>query len=200
VLFEELTREESLELLARLRLGRLACARGNQPYVVPFYFAYDNNYLYSFSMVGQKIEWMRANPLVCVEAEEIVSPRQWTSVVIFGRYEELVESEADRARRNQPPHPLSRSISETPELPSTRDFAYRLLRQNAMWWEAGSVKPGGRNTELPPVPLYYRIHIVQITGHRSIPDSVVPRSLPIADSGENGWAHRILRQFRTKWK
>jgi uncharacterized protein len=202
VLIQELTREASLDLVARMRLGRLACARGNQPYVVPFYFAYDNNCLYSFSMVGQKIEWMRANPLVCVETEEIVSPRQWTSVVIFGRYEELVESEADRARRNQPPHPVSRSISETPELPSTRDFAYRLLRQNAMWWEPGSVKPGDRNTDLPPVPLYYRIQIVQITGHRGAPDSVAPpqTSLPLTDSGGNGWAQRILRQLRGKRK
>jgi uncharacterized protein len=202
VLIQELTREASLDLLARMHLGRLACARGNQPYVVPFYFAYDNNYLYSFSMVGQKIEWMRANPLVCVETEEIVSPRQWTSVVIFGRYEELLDSEADRARRNQPPRPVSRSISETPERPSTRDFAYNLLRQNAIWWEPGSVKTGHRDTDLPPVPLYYRIQIVQITGHRGAPDSVAPpqTSPPLTDSGGNGWAQRILRQLRGKWK
>jgi uncharacterized protein len=200
VLIQELTKEASLELLARMRLGRLACARGNQPYVVPIYFTYDNDCLYSLSMIGQKIEWMRANPLVCVEMEEIVSPQQWTSVIIFGRYEELLDTEADRARRNQPPRPVSRSISETPERPSTRDFAYKLLRQNARWWEPGSVKTGHHDTELPPGPLYYRIHIVQITGHRGIPDSVVPTdtSLPMADSGEDGWAQRILRQLRGK--
>jgi uncharacterized protein len=56
VLIQELTRETSLDLLARMRLGRLACAQGTQPYVVPFYFAYDNDCLYSFSTVGQKIE------------------------------------------------------------------------------------------------------------------------------------------------
>jgi hypothetical protein len=37
--------ETSLDLLARMRLGRLACAQGTQPYVVTFYFAYDNDYL-----------------------------------------------------------------------------------------------------------------------------------------------------------
>jgi uncharacterized protein len=197
VLIQELTREASLQLLARMRLGRLACARGNQPYVVPFYFAYDNNFLYSFSTVGQKIEWMRANPLVCVETEEIVSPQQWTSVIIFGRYEELLASETEGARRNQPLRSISRSISETSERPSTSDFAYKLLRQNAIWWEPGSVKTGHHDTELPLVPVYYRIHIVQITGHRGTPDSVAPpdTSLPMTESGENGWAQRILQQL-----
>lgn len=198
MLIQELTREASLHLLARMRLGRLACARGNQPYVVPFYFVYNNNYLYSFSMVGQKIEWMRANPLVCVEADEIVTPQQWASVIIFGRYEELLDSEADRARRNQPPRPM-RSIPETPERPSTRDFAYKLLRQNAMWWEPGSVKTGHHDTELPLVPLYYRIYIVQITGHRGTPDSVAPPDTSLSiDSDQNGWAQRILRHLHGK--
>ena len=76
MLIQELTRQASLDLLARTRFGRLACAQGAQPYVVPFYFVYDNDCLYSFSTIGQKIEWMRANPLVCVEADEVVSPHQ----------------------------------------------------------------------------------------------------------------------------
>jgi uncharacterized protein len=54
VLIEELSRQAYLDLLARARLGRLACAQGSQPYVVPFYFAYHHNYLYSFSTVGKK--------------------------------------------------------------------------------------------------------------------------------------------------
>ena len=41
------------------------------------------------STVGQKIDWTRKNTLVCVEADEVVSPQQWMSVVVFGRYEEL---------------------------------------------------------------------------------------------------------------
>jgi nitroimidazol reductase NimA-like FMN-containing flavoprotein (pyridoxamine 5'-phosphate oxidase superfamily) len=51
-------------------------------------------------MVETREKWMRANPLVCVETEEVVSPHQWASVIIFGRYEELLDSEADRARRS----------------------------------------------------------------------------------------------------
>ena len=89
MLIQELTRQESVDLLARARLGRLACANDTQPYVVPFFFAFDNDYLFGFSTVGQKIEWMRANPNVCVEVDEIVNPQQWMSVVVFGQYEEM---------------------------------------------------------------------------------------------------------------
>jgi uncharacterized protein len=83
VVIEEITIQASLDLLARTRLGRLGCAIGSQPYVVPFYFAYQDYSLYSFTTVGQKIEWMRANPLVCVEADEVVSSQEWLSVVVF---------------------------------------------------------------------------------------------------------------------
>src|SRR4030095_7348470 len=66
VLIQDLTSPASLELLASTRLGRLACTQGAQPYVVPVHFAYHDRALYGFATVGQKIEWMRANPLVCV--------------------------------------------------------------------------------------------------------------------------------------
>ena len=89
MLIRELSRQESLDLLARSRLGRLACARGAMPYIVPLYFAYDDEYLYSFSTFGQKIEWMRDNPNVCVEVDEVANPQQWVSVVIFGQFEEM---------------------------------------------------------------------------------------------------------------
>jgi nitroimidazol reductase NimA-like FMN-containing flavoprotein (pyridoxamine 5'-phosphate oxidase superfamily) len=63
----DLTDTECQEVLQRLNLGRIACAKDNQPYVVPAYFYLDGRYLYSFGTLGQKIEWMRTNPRVCVE-------------------------------------------------------------------------------------------------------------------------------------
>jgi hypothetical protein len=63
----ELSRKASLTLLTKLRLARLACAKGLQPYITPIHYAYHDGYFYSFSTVGQKINWMRANPLVCLE-------------------------------------------------------------------------------------------------------------------------------------
>jgi len=179
VLIQELTRETSLDLLARTRLGRLACAQGAQPYVVPFYFAYDNNYLYSLSTVGQKIEWMRANPLVCVEASEVVSPQQWVSVIVFGRYEEL---------------------TDTPEWQRTRAFAHRLLTRNAVWWEPAYVKTILHGTPRPLVPVFYRIRGLQITGHRATPDPATPPDTRLSrtDSGDHGWLRHLLRQVRGK--
>ena len=181
MLIEELTRQASLDLLARTRLGRLACAQGAQPYVVPFYFTYDirNSHLYSFSTVGRKIDWMRANPLVCVEVDEVVSTQEWVSVIVFGRYEEL---------------------PDTPEWRSARAFAYKLLQQHAMWWEPASVKTIHHGTARPLLPIFYRIHVVQITGHRATPEPVAPPDtrLSMLDSGEVGWLQKVLRQVRGK--
>ena len=148
VLIQEMTREANLDLLARTHLGRLACAQGSQPYVVPFYFAYNNNSLYSFTTVGQKIDWMRANPLVCVEADEVVSPEEWVSVIVFGRYEEL---------------------PDTPEYQPERAVAYNLLQKKARWWEPGYVKTILHGTQRPLIPVFYRIHVAQMTGHRATP-------------------------------
>ena len=138
-------------MLARTHLGRLACARGMQPYIVPIHFAYQDHWLYSFSVLGQKIDWMRANPLVCVEADQM-RREEWTTVVVFGRYEEL---------------------SDTPKFRSERTLAFNLLQERAMWWEHGGAKkmPGGAPAA---VPIFYRIKIEQITGRRAASEPAVP--------------------------
>ncbi len=178
VLIHELSREESLDLLARAHLGRLACAHEGQPYVVPIYFAYDNEYLYSFSTVGKKIEWMRANPKVCVEADEVASPQQWASVIVFGHYEEL---------------------PNIPEWRGAREYARKkLLERNAIWWEPGYAKTILHDTERPLAAFFYRIHIVEITGHRATPEPVVPRGEKSSMTGPIGgeWLQKILRPVR----
>jgi hypothetical protein len=58
MLIREMNAQECRDLLARLSTGRLGCARNNQPYIVPVYFAYEPDRLHGFSTVGQKIEWM----------------------------------------------------------------------------------------------------------------------------------------------
>jgi len=92
MLIQDMTREMSEDLLKRTHVGRLGCAQGSQPYVVPISFAYHREFIYSFATIGKKIEWMRANPLVCVEADEIVSRHKWQTVVIFGRFQELPDT------------------------------------------------------------------------------------------------------------
>jgi nitroimidazol reductase NimA-like FMN-containing flavoprotein (pyridoxamine 5'-phosphate oxidase superfamily) len=175
MLIQELTRKECLDLLDRAHLGRLACAHESQPYVVPIYFAYDNDYLYSFSTVGQKIEWMRANPNVCIETDEVTNSRQWLSVIVLGRYEEL---------------------PDTPEWQPARAYAHRKLEQrNPIWWEPGYAKTLLHDTERPLTPSFYRIRIAQVTGHRASPESdkhvVTSPSTP-----DNSWLHKILQVLK----
>ena len=41
--------------LGRASLGRLGCSLNDQPYVVPVYLAYEADYIYFFSTIGQKL-------------------------------------------------------------------------------------------------------------------------------------------------
>ena len=175
MLIHELTRQESLDLLASTHFGRLACSQRMQPYIVPFHFAYQNGRLYSFSMPGQKIDWMRANPLVCVEADHM-KREHWTTVVVFGRYEEL---------------------PDTAEMRSERAFALRLLQEKAEWWEPGIVKIAQGGTPPALVPIFYRINIVQITGRHATFEPAAPDTRQsTANPAKRGWLHRVLRRVR----
>jgi nitroimidazol reductase NimA-like FMN-containing flavoprotein (pyridoxamine 5'-phosphate oxidase superfamily) len=174
MLIFELTNEECVEVLTRLNFGRLGCSRDNQPYVVPFNFAYHERHLYSFATLGQKIEWMRTNPLVCVEADEILDHDHWTSVVVQGRYEEL---------------------PDTPEGSAERQLAYALL-ERAGWWEPACARKTYRVAVEPLVPMYYRIHIDRVTGRRAKPDPVeaAARLEPVTTARWKGWLKSLLRR------
>lgn len=150
MIIHEMTGEECHEFLRRMKFGRLGCARDHQPYVVPIYFAYDGKHLYCFSTVGEKIEWMRENPLVCVEVDEVVSQLNWKSVVVLGRYEEL---------------------GDVPSFANTREYALKLLQERAMWWQPAYVATEHRDSSDKLAPVFYRIQINQVTGHRGMPDS-----------------------------
>jgi nitroimidazol reductase NimA-like FMN-containing flavoprotein (pyridoxamine 5'-phosphate oxidase superfamily) len=144
----EMTRYQCVNFLAHARLGRLACASNDQPYVVPVYFACQDPFLYSFTMPGQKVEWMRANPRVCVQFDEIGSSDDWTSIVVFGQYEELPDSTEWRQERLR---------------------AHGLLQQRASWWEPGGAAREGHAMS-PAQPIYYRIRIEKMTGRRASPN------------------------------
>lgn len=147
----ELTNKECFEVLTRLTIGRLACARNNQPYIVPIHFACHQRILYGFATHGQKIEWMRTNPLVCVEVDEIVNRYDWLSVSVQGRFEEL---------------------PDTPEWKLERELTHELLCHEAMWWEPAYVETAHLDTATELIPIYYRIHIDQITGRCAKSDPV----------------------------
>lgn len=149
MLVRDLSKEECRDLLQRLGFGRLGCASKNQPYVVPIYFAYEPDHLFGFSTVGQKIEWMRANPLVCVEADEVVHQDNWSSVLVLGRYEELPDN---------------------PKYAALRVHAHSLLEKRSLWWRLAIASSQTRDEHVQPLPVLYCIHIDEMTGHRASPD------------------------------
>src|ERR1039457_3658097 len=172
MVIQEMTEDECGTALGQTDFGRLACARGHQPYIVPIYFSYDGKHLYGFSTIGQKIEWMRSNPLVCLEIDERTSPHQWMSVVVSGHYEEL---------------------PDTPEFGYERVQAWEVLQKHAMWWEPAYVVTEHRGQFMP---IFYRIHIKQMTGRRATPDPVgAAASAARAPTAEESWLGSILRHW-----
>jgi nitroimidazol reductase NimA-like FMN-containing flavoprotein (pyridoxamine 5'-phosphate oxidase superfamily) len=146
MLVHELTLAECRAVLVRVTIGRLACARADQPYIVPILFSFDpvEDFLYSFSMLGRKIDWMRGNPKVCVEVDEIDDHLHWTTIVAFGRYEEILDSaRAAHARRR----------------------AHELFERRPEWWLPGAARLATGDEHA--IPVVYRIHIDTMTGRRA---------------------------------
>ena len=147
MLIHELSLDECAEVLGENHLGRLGCSRYDQPYIVPIYFSFDGerNCLYAFSTIGQKIEWMRENPKVCLEVDEIGDTSHWTTVLVIGRYEEI----------------------QHPEESEARNRAMQLFRKRREWWFPGAAKVD--SVEHPDV-VVYRIQIDRLSGRRALRD------------------------------
>lgn len=149
MIVREMTHNECTEVLAASRLGRLACVNDDQPYIIPIHYAFKADFLYSFSMPGQKIDWMRSNPKICVQVDIFTEPLAWKSVIIYGLYEEL----PDRIGWKQ-----------------DREHAWSLLEKHANWWEPGSLKPAPLPAADSYSHVFYRIEIKQMTGRQALND------------------------------
>lgn len=145
----EISRRECSELLTRVSTGRLACSLDNQPYVVPVSFAYDDGYIYIFSTLGRKIEWMRANPKVCLQVGEIGNRSNWTSVVITGTYKELPEL----------------------QYAAERERARQKLAEYAQWWQIPLAERREKISDLAIESIFFRIDIESMTGLRAMPET-----------------------------
>jgi nitroimidazol reductase NimA-like FMN-containing flavoprotein (pyridoxamine 5'-phosphate oxidase superfamily) len=146
MLIKEVPDAECRELLAKASIGRLGCSLDDQPYVVPICIAYEPEYIYFFSTLGKKIEWMRTNPKVCVQIDEINGRSAWVSVLANGRYQEL----------------------EEPRFTDERNHARKLLEKQQHWWLNALAE---RRTQLPDqaiTPLFFRMQIDSISGLRGV--------------------------------
>ena len=148
MLIDEMKVKQCHEFLVRMDFGRLGCVHDNHPYVVPIYFAYEPDRLYGFSTLGRKIEWMRSNPRVCVEVDEVTGTT-WNCVIASGRYEELPNT--------------SQYVSE-------RQRAYKLLERRFLWWQAAYAAEQVRHEKQPSPTILYCIHVADMSGRRAEPD------------------------------
>jgi hypothetical protein len=100
--------EDSKELLEKAPVGRLGTCLGNEPYVTPLNFVYDNGKIYFHSAkVGRKLENMKSNPKVCFEVDQLIGIKQgeigcdfgcyYKSVITFGEAR-IVNSESQKVR------------------------------------------------------------------------------------------------------
>ena len=201
MVIKEMTIDDCLKVLSRECLGRLACAHDNQPYVVPIYFVYEEPYVYGFTTLGQKVEWMRSNPLVCVELDAVENFNEWTSILLFGRYEELPEPpgnpefDQELRRAHEPGQVMVQPMSVgCPSGQEARRHAYHLLQKHRVpWWEPGSTSETYRHLHQPSPTIFYRVRINRITGRRAMPSPGLPvasRTSPSARDREG-----LLRKF-----
>ena len=146
----EMSKAECNDALSRMKYGRLACAHDSQPYVLPLNFSFDgDSYLYCFATLGQKIEWMRSNPLVCFEVDEVKNHNHWSSVIVFGSYEELPDK---------------------PEFETARSHLQECLQKRVMWWEPAYISQEHRDKPHSLTPIFFRIKIDSVSGHRANAD------------------------------
>jgi nitroimidazol reductase NimA-like FMN-containing flavoprotein (pyridoxamine 5'-phosphate oxidase superfamily) len=145
MVIHELSRSECLAVLGRNSLGRLGYSRFDQPHIVPIYYSFDadRDMIYGFSMLGEKVEWMRRNPKVCLEVDEIADKDHWTSVLIVGRY---------------------REIHRDPRELESRRRAEQLFQQRAEWWLPGAAKLTSKEAANA---VLYRISLDKMSGRRA---------------------------------
>ncbi len=141
-----MSQQECRELLKRVSIGRLGCSLDDQPYVVPVGFSYEPDYIYMFSTLGKKIKWMRQNPKVCLQADEIGNRSNWLSVIVTGTYLELRE----------------------PQYTAQLEHALEQLEQYSEWWRNPPAQRREQTRDLSIETVFFRIDIGPMSGLRTM--------------------------------
>jgi nitroimidazol reductase NimA-like FMN-containing flavoprotein (pyridoxamine 5'-phosphate oxidase superfamily) len=114
-----LTREQCEHVLRGQLVGRIGCHAAGKVYVIPVTYVFSEGYIYAHSKEGLKVKMMRKNPKVCFEVEERDSMRDWRTVIVWGKYEEMKTlPEMKKAMKvlndRLAPFALSESVKPTP--------------------------------------------------------------------------------------
>ena len=149
MLIEQLSELECREVLAKSNVARLGCSLDDQPYIIPVGIACEENYIYFFATAGKKIEWMRSNPKVCVQVDQINSTADWVSVIANGEYEELAE----------------------PLFVDERAHARKVLEKQHHWWLNALAERRNQVGDLDISSVFFRVKITSVSGLRGVPDT-----------------------------
>ena len=93
----KLSTERINEFIESQAIGRIGCHGKGKTYVVPITYVAEKNNIYCHAVEGLKLQIMRENPDVCFEVDAIQDLGNWTSVIGWGRFEELTGEERARA-------------------------------------------------------------------------------------------------------
>ena len=83
-IFDELTRAESDEILARNHIGRIAYAFRDRVDIEPVNYAYDGEWIFFRTGAGTKLSTLDKAPWAAFEVDEVEGTFTWRSVVARG--------------------------------------------------------------------------------------------------------------------
>jgi nitroimidazol reductase NimA-like FMN-containing flavoprotein (pyridoxamine 5'-phosphate oxidase superfamily) len=86
LVFRELSNPESLSLLERNSVGRIAFSFHDSVDIRPVHYVHDNGWLFGRTSAGDKLITLRHNQWVAFEVDEISGPLDWQSVVVRGSF------------------------------------------------------------------------------------------------------------------
>lgn len=133
-------------VLSSQAVGRLACTDGKKPYIVPVTYCYDGKSIYGQTNKGTKLSLLRKNPNICFEVDLMTDMRNWQSVIVYGKFEELSGKDAEKAR----------------ELFNDRLFP--LTTSSTVHTYGHEAVPAGKEESNRVKLIMYRIRIVSVTG------------------------------------
>jgi uncharacterized protein len=144
LVMEELSRDDSIALLERCHVGRLAFTFHDRVDIEPISYVYADGWIYARTSPGTKLTTIQHHPWVAFEVDDVKGRHDWRSVVVRGTIYFL---ETDRGEQE------ARELEQAVEILRTAD-------RHAM-------------TELDDAPYrrtVFRIHADEITGRTVRPD------------------------------
>jgi hypothetical protein len=119
--------------------------------------AYDYNDVFSQILICYVSSTASAGLAKCPVpglVQQVRSHFEWQSVIVVGRYEEY---------------------PDTPKYKELRIQAQALLEKRYLWWQTAYAANQARSHARLAAPVFYCVHIEEITGHRASPDQLKPR-------------------------